>query len=168
MRQEIGELADQVDAHVLVGDADMDMHAADQHPPRHPLQVAGEAVVAFALGMGLPPPFRERMARGGDGGEVVARRHLGDGAAQPAQIGAGLADGVADPGADLDLALQEFRADLAFERVGAVGDQLRRRLRQLKLSRSTRRYSSSMPMVKSGASMRCPRRTSMRQRRGEA
>ena len=44
------------------------------------------------------------------------------------RIGAGLADGGAHPGADLDLALQEFRGHLSFEQRLALREHLRRGL----------------------------------------
>ena len=70
MRQEICRLAEQVDAQILVLDADMHMHAADHQPARHLLQVAREHVVALLVGVLLARAiwrrdgWRRRSARG--------------------------------------------------------------------------------------------------------
>ena len=66
MRQEIGRLAEQVDAQILVLDADMHMHAADHQPPRHVLEIAREHVVALLVGVLLARPFGEGVGGGGD------------------------------------------------------------------------------------------------------
>ena len=128
MRQEIGRLAEQVDAQILVLDADMHMHAADHEPPRHVLEIAGEHVVALLVGMLLARPFGEGVGRGGDRGEPELSGDAADRAAQMDQLVARLLHGFADAGADLDLRAQEFGADLAAQRLLAFGEQRGRRL----------------------------------------
>ena len=44
MRQEIGRLAEQIDAEIVVLDADMHMHAGDDEPTRHVLEVGAIAL----------------------------------------------------------------------------------------------------------------------------
>ena len=44
MGQEIGHLAHQVDAQLRIVEPDMDMHAADDQPPRRRLEIAGQRV----------------------------------------------------------------------------------------------------------------------------
>ena len=80
MRQEIGGLAEEVDAQVVVLDADMHMHAADQQPPRHLLQILGEHVVALLVGVLLASPFGEGMGGGGDRREAELAGDAADGA----------------------------------------------------------------------------------------
>ena len=78
-------------------DADMDMHAADQHPPRDAREVAAQRVVAVLVGVVLGLPVGEGVAGDGDGGEAVVRgvrRHAG---AQALQVVARLADGARRP-----------------------------------------------------------------------
>ena len=80
VRQEIGQLVEQVEAERLVLDADMDVHAADQEPPGHHLEVAGERVVALLVGVALQAPLGEGVGRGGDRREAVAVGAGGHGA----------------------------------------------------------------------------------------
>ena len=120
MRQEIAKLVHQVDAAVGRVDAHMHVHPADQHPPHHAGQVAGQHVVAVLVGMGLVAPIREGVAGGRDRGEVVACRAVRHGGAQAPEILARLGHIAADAAADLDLAIEEFRADLILKPVAAI------------------------------------------------
>ena len=126
-------MAEQVDAQLIVLDADMHMHAADHQPARHLLQIFGEHVVALLVGVLLTPPFRKGMRGGGDRREAEL---IGDGAhgrAQPDQFIARLLHGMADARADLDLRAQEFRAHLTAvieQRFLAFGEQGRWRFRR--------------------------------------
>ncbi len=106
----------------------MDVHAANDEPPRHLLQVLGEKVVALLVGVLLGPPFGEGVGGGGDGGKAELIGDGGDRAAQMDEIGASLLHRVADAGADLDLRAQEFGAHLAAQRLLAFGEQRGRRL----------------------------------------
>ena len=115
MGQEIGDLIDQVDAQLVVVDADVHVHAADQKPPRHRLHVARQDMVALLVGVLLLRPRRKGMSGGGDRGEPVLVRRLGHGAAQPRQIGARLAHVFAHGGGDLDLGFQKLRLDQVFD-----------------------------------------------------
>ena len=126
MRQEIGGLTEQIDPELVVLDAHVDMHAADQEPPRHVLEVAREHVVALLVGVLLARPFGKGMGRCGDGSETELVGDAADGAAQMNQLVARLLHGLAHAGADLDLRAQEFRADLAAQRLLAFGKEGRR------------------------------------------
>jgi hypothetical protein len=136
VRQEIRELAHQVDARLLVLDADVHVHAADQQPPRRRLQLAAEAVVALLVGMALVQPARERMRGRGDRRTAVAVRHLADAFPHARQLLAHFGDALAHLGAHLDLRAQELGADLAARfhgglalldhRLRHVGDQVAR------------------------------------------
>ncbi len=106
----------------------MDVHAADDEPPRHLLQILGENVVALLVGVLLALPFGEGMGGGGDRGEAELAGDGADRAAQPHELVAGLLHRVADAGADLDLRAQEFGTHLAAQRLLAFGEQGGRRL----------------------------------------
>ena len=135
VRQEIGRLVQQIDAQLVVGDADMDMHPADRETPADALQIALQALVADALGRLLRLPAGEGMRRRGDRGDAVSRRDRCDRAAQPPQIGPRLVEARADPRPDLDLRAQELGAHLRAEQrlafgqhaVGRVADDVARR-----------------------------------------
>jgi hypothetical protein len=118
--QEVDELPHEVGAQVVVAEAHVDMHPRDQHPPRDPREVAVERVVAVLVGVVLDLPVGEGVAGDGDGGEPVAGGVPRHARAETAEILARLADGAADAGADLDLALEELRRDLVRE-LGAAG-----------------------------------------------
>ena len=90
----------------------MDMHATDQHPPRHTAKVAAQVVVTLLVGMVLVLPVRERVAGGRDGRKPVLGGMARDTGAELAQLVTRLCDILANTRPDLDLALQEFRADL--------------------------------------------------------
>ena len=135
MRQEIRGLAQQIDAQLVVRDADMDVHPADREAPPDALQIALEALVADALGGLLRLPSRKRMGRRGNRGHAMARRHRRDPAPQPPQLGPRLVESRADPGPDLDLRAQKFGADLGAKQrlefgqhaIGRVADDIARR-----------------------------------------
>ncbi len=113
----------------------MDVHPADREAPPDALQIALEALVADTLGGLLRLPSRKRMRRRGDRGHAVARRHRGDPAPQPPQLGPRLFETCTDPGPDLDLRAQKFRADLGAQQrlefgqhaIGRVADDIARR-----------------------------------------
>ena len=115
MGQEIVDLIEQVDAQLLVLDADMDVHARDQEPPRHALHVAREDVVAFLVGVRLLRPAREGVGRGGDDGHAARLGGFGDLAAEVLQVFGGIGQRLGDLGADLDLRRDELGHDPAFE-----------------------------------------------------
>ena len=109
MRQEVAHLIHQIDAQVVVLDPDMYMHATDQQPPGHGLQIAGQGLIAVLVDKLLLLPSREGMGRGGDGRQAVVIRHLGDRGPKIGEVIARLAHGGAGMGADLDLGAQKFR-----------------------------------------------------------
>ncbi len=120
VRQEVGDLVHHVDAHVVVLDPGMDVHAADQHPPGRRPHVVPEPVVAFLSRVALAAPGGEGVGRGGDDRIAMlpgCRRHR---RAQGAQLAHRLGDAGMRPGADLDLALQEFGGDLVAHRLAAI------------------------------------------------
>ncbi len=127
MRQEVRRLTEQIVPEVVVLDADMDVHAADHEAPRHLLQVLGEDVVAFLVGVVLRRPFGEGMGRGGDQGEAEFLGDGADGLAQIDELVARLLDRMAHRGADLDLRAQEFGAHLPLQGFLAFGEEGRRR-----------------------------------------
>src|SRR5215472_6169471 len=61
VRQEIGGLVQQIDAQLIVEDADMHMHAADRKAPPDTLQISLEGPVSSALGSLLRLVTGERM-----------------------------------------------------------------------------------------------------------
>jgi hypothetical protein len=113
VREEIGRLAEQVNAQVFILDADMHMHAANYQPAGYLLQVLRENVIALLVGVLLASPFGEGMGGGGNGREAELIGYGADRRAQPHQLVARFLHGVADAGTDLDLRAQKLRADLA-------------------------------------------------------
>src|SRR6202008_4544889 len=98
----IRRLVQQIDAHLVIGDADVHMHAADREAPTDALQVAREALVADALSRPLGPPSREGMSSGGDRRQIVSPRHRSYRTAQSAQVGPRFVEAGADPRPDLN------------------------------------------------------------------
>ena len=123
MRQEIGKLVGDVDAQVVVAQADMDMHAADQQPPHHPAEIALQRIVAVLVGMMLILPVGEGMGRHGKRRQPVLVGNALDRLSQMAEVFPRLANRFAHARADLDLALQEFRTDLLFQLLHAIAHQ---------------------------------------------
>ena len=80
VRQEIARLVHEVDAQLVVLDADVHVHAADDEPAADAGEVAGDRLVAVALGRLLRAPAREGVGGGGDRREAVLGRQLGHGA----------------------------------------------------------------------------------------
>ena len=109
MRQEVARLVHQVDAQLVVVDADVHVHAADQQTAGDTLHVAGEYVVTLLVGVLLVRPFREGMRRGGHRRQSVAGGDLRDGSAQPGEFAVRLLYVLTDRSADLDLRGEEFR-----------------------------------------------------------
>ena len=115
MRQEIGHLAQQIRAQGVIADANMDVHPTDQHSLGDAGQITLKRVVAVAFRVGLLFPIGKRMAGGGNRGDAEPACMLRNDAAQALQIIPRFFDGAANPGADLDLAPEEFRADMVSE-----------------------------------------------------
>jgi len=106
----------------------MDVQAADRQPPPDPLQISVQTRIAVALGGLLRVPAGERMRPRGDRRQTAPRRHPGDRRTKPPQIGARLVEARANPGSDLDLRAQKFRAYLPPEQPLAFRQHLRRRI----------------------------------------
>ena len=77
--------------------------------------LGAEDAVALHVDGFLFLPMGPGVGGGGDHAHAVGGGGLGDGAAEHADLFAGLADGGADAGADLDLGLEEFVGDLVAE-----------------------------------------------------
>ena len=86
MRQEVGGLVQQVDAQLVILDADMHMHAADQQPPRDPLQVRRRARCSAPCRCAAGSAIGEGMRGGGDRGEAERAAMRADGGAQPGKF----------------------------------------------------------------------------------
>ena len=184
VRHEVADLAHQVDAQVGVLDAGMDVHAADRHAPRQALVLGAEDAVALHVHRLLLAPVRPGVGRGGDHPHAELARGLGDGAGAARAISAPrLADGGADAGADLDLALQELVGDPAAEALLAAGHELRRLARGERPGLRDRRagtpprsrsrisgcrWSSASPAALAGASGRIRVPSSVRLRQARA
>ena len=128
VRQEIGGLVQEIDAQLIIGDADMHMHAADRKAPTDTLQISLEGAVSYALGSLLRLVAGERMRPGSDRRHVVTARHAGDRAAQSPKLGSRLVEAIADPCPDLDLRAQEFGAYLRPQQRLQFGQHRRRRV----------------------------------------
>src|SRR6516225_10391893 len=115
MRQEIRGLVQQIDAQLVIGNADMDVQAADRQPPPNTLQIPMQARIAIVLGGLLRVPAGKGMRRRGYRRQTTLRRHPGDCGAQPPQFRVRLAKARTNPGADLDLRAQKLRAHLTGE-----------------------------------------------------
>ena len=127
MRQHVADLADEIVAHLVVVEADVHVHAADQQAPPDFLHLGGQAVVAFLAGALNFQRLGERVGGGGDDLEAVLAHHVRDAAAQPYQFVPPLLNRVADARADLDLALHELGGDLLAKTIGALLHHVGRR-----------------------------------------
>ena len=123
MGHEIRELVHQVDSQSAILDAHMNMHARDQHPPSDVGELPIKFVVAFLVRVAHISPFGSRVARYRQRQKAVPLRDRAHYASQPSKFLAGLLDRIAHAGSDLDLALQEFRADLVREGRLTLGHQ---------------------------------------------
>ena len=128
VRQEIGDLVQQVDAKLVVVDADMHVHAANHQAADHGLQVLGDNGVALLLGVGLFLPAGKRVRRGGDGRQAVFIGDLGDNGPDRRQVFVDFGDVGRDLGVDFDLRPQEFMRDNALDAFLAVLEQCFRRV----------------------------------------
>ena len=128
MREHVAHLVHEVDAQLVVVDADVDVHAADDETAHDLLKILLDGFVALLVGAPLLAPDREWMRGGSDEAQSVGTGDRRHGAAQVLQVGAGLADGGAHAGADLDLTLQELRRHLPFQQGFALRKHRRRRL----------------------------------------
>ena len=91
------------------------------------------------------------MARRRDRREAVTPGELDHRAAQLAELGARLGDAAADAGRDLELGLEQLDAHaIAEQRLASLRNAGSARAASAQVSRSTRKYSSSMPRVREG------------------
>ena len=87
VRQEVDELPVEIDPQILVGHADMDVHAADQEPLGHCAEVRLQLRVALLGGGDLRAPVGEGMRGGRHQAHAVPLRFRGDGAAVERESG---------------------------------------------------------------------------------
>lgn len=85
-----------------------------------PTKGAFQSIVPISFSVLLVFPVGKWMARYGDRAEIVFGRLSRDAGAQPLQVFAGLGDGLADTGSNLDLALKKLRTDLIIQ-LGLAG-----------------------------------------------
>jgi len=111
VRHEVARLVHEVDAQLIVLDADVHVHAADDESPAHPGKVACDGLVAVALGGLLRAPTRKRVRGGGDRGEAVLVRQPRHRHPQIRQFPTRFARRPVHAGADLDLRFQELARD---------------------------------------------------------
>ncbi len=125
----------------------MDMHAAQHVAAADHLQIVHDIVVALAFRLARALPHRGRMGAGGENGKAVLGSDIAKRRAQMAQFGARRRDIVMRLRHDLDLRLQEFAGDaVAQAQCVAASRKPSGILRATDLlSRSTRKYSSSIP-----------------------
>lgn len=128
VRQVVGHLVHQVDAQIVVLDRDVDVESTDQKAPCQALEVAGQLVVALAVGVLLRVPMGKRMGRGGDRREPVACRDVRQRLAQAREFCAGRRGGRTGPRPCLDLRPEELGAHLPGEQCLALGHHGRRRV----------------------------------------
>src|SRR5581483_7114822 len=128
MRQKVSRLTEKIDPEIVVLDADMNVHAANDESPPDLLEVAGDHVLAFLVGVLLARPCGEGVGRCGEGSEAELAGDAADRAAKKRELVARLLHRTADARADLDLRAQELGADLAAQRLLALRHQLGRRL----------------------------------------
>ncbi len=115
MREDVGDLIHDVDAQIVVFHGDVHVHAGDHQAPDHVLEILLDDLIAFLRRALLQTPGGEGVGGGGDHGEPVVAGDTGHGLAQMRQVGSRLRDGLTDPGADLDLALEKLRRYLTFQ-----------------------------------------------------
>ena len=111
MRQEIGDLVEDIVAQFRVFDPDMDVHAADQQPVRQILHILRQNVVAVLIRMALVDPFRKGVRRGRYRPQPMSLRRRGDAGPQIHDPLARLRYGTADRRPDFDLRAQKLRSD---------------------------------------------------------
>ncbi len=101
----------------------MDMHAADQHPSGDSGKVFLQFPVALLVGEMLFVPLGEGMGRHGNGGETIFGGGIAHHGAKAYEFAASFSNRFANGGADFDLALQKFGADLTACLFRAFGHQ---------------------------------------------
>ena len=103
MGKEVGGLPHQVDAQVVVVEAHVHVHSADEHAAGNDLVVLVELLVALGVGEFLRLPGAERMCRCGDDGVAVFAGEVGQNGPEFDDLGGSLRHGGALPGPDREL-----------------------------------------------------------------
>jgi hypothetical protein len=127
--QEVAQLIHEIDALLVVLDTDMNVHSAHEEAAAEACEIMREGVIAGAVGMERLAGARERMGRGGDRREAVARGAGNDAAPEALEFRPRLIEGSAGSRADLDLRAEKLRRHLRPQDPLAVGDEARGRLR---------------------------------------
>ena len=108
MRQKIAHLIQQIDAQIIVGYSDMDVHAADQQPMCHRLQIFGQQVIALLVRMLLLGPTGEWVSRSSYRRQSMPGGCTGYRRSQSGQVHSCLANRGANSRFDFNLRPQEF------------------------------------------------------------
>ena len=128
MRQEIARLVHQVDAQLVVVDADVHVHAADDEAAADAGQILGDGLVALALGRLLRAPAREGMGGSGNRRQPMLAGQTCHRLAQGLELLARRARRLVHLRLDLDLRFQEFARHLPAQRLLARVEQRVRHL----------------------------------------
>ena len=115
MRQEVAQLIHQVDAQLVVLDADVDVHAAHDEAAADAGEIVGELVIALLLRVALAGGSANGCVETAIGARPCAAASRAMVERRWRELGARLGYGGARAGADLDLGAQELRAYLGAE-----------------------------------------------------
>ena len=108
VRQEIRHLVHQVDTQLVVFDADMHVHTANQEPPGGALHLNRQLVIALLARVFLVLPVAERVRRRCDRFQAVPVRDFLDVATQVHKLFTNFRNVLADLGTDLNLRAKQF------------------------------------------------------------
>src|SRR5262245_20274425 len=115
MWEKIAGLIEEIDAQLIVLNADVHVHAADYEAPPNAGKVLGNRLIARPLRELLRAPARKGMGRGGDRRQAVLGGEISHRATQACELRARLARSLMHAGAHLDLGFEELARDLALE-----------------------------------------------------
>src|SRR5262245_8160191 len=115
MWEKIAGLIEEIDAQLIVLNADVHVHAADHEAPPDAGQVLGNRLIARPLRGLLRTPARKGMGRGGDRRQAVLGGKISHRATQACELRARLARSLMHAGAHLDLGFEELARDLGLQ-----------------------------------------------------
>ncbi len=124
VRQEVPHLVHELDERLAVFDADVHVQAEDQVRARDDLHVLDELQVSLVRVDVLDAPVGERMGRARREKQAVLVREREHAAPQVAEVHRGVADGLADAGADFDDRLVHLGLDALVQLAIALRDDL--------------------------------------------
>ena len=113
--QEIRDLVEGVDSDIVVLDADMHVHAANQQPIRDELHILLQHVIALFVRALLVSPACKGMGGCGDWGQPVLRREVRHHTPKAHDLAPHLRNRVADRSANFDLCAHKFCAEVALK-----------------------------------------------------